>query len=185
MANQNKAARRAARNEKPSSKEAPVVKEAPAVETAAPEAKVETTAAPEAPVASAEQAPAPAPTTEAAPAPAPEPAKVSWEDTMKKAQASFAKTGSFREGTNRAILYPLLNREEGLSLSEAAAATLARGGKPRNLSSIHTDLHDIAKITTRKLVRCDKGDQKRYRLAPLPPAQPVQMTEEKKEDVKA
>ena len=180
----NNQARRAARNEKPSHKEAPVVKEAPAVETAAPEAKVETTVAPEAPVASAEQAPAPAPTTEAAPAPAPEPAKVSWEDTMKKAQASFAKTGSFREGTNRAILYPLLNREEGLSLAEAAAATLARGGKPRNLSSIHTDLHDIAKITTRQLVRCDKGDQTRYRLASLPAPAPAPI-EEKKEEVKA
>lgn len=172
----NNQARRAARNVKPDT-----VKEAPAIETAALEAKVETTAAPEAPVTSAEQAPAPAPTTEAAPAPAPEPAKVSWEDTMKKAQASFAKSGTFREGTNRAVLYPLLNREEGLSLAEAAAATQARGGKPRNLSSIHTDLHDIAKITTRKLVRCDKGDQKRYRLATLP----APATEEKKEEVKA
>lgn len=113
-------------------------------------------------------APAPVVATEA-PAPAPETEKVTWADTMKKAQASFAKTGAFREGTNRFVLYPLLNREEGLSLQEAAAATSERGGKIRSLSSIHTDLHDIAKITQRKLTRCDKGEVKRYRLAPVAP----------------
>jgi hypothetical protein len=141
--------------------ETPVVATAPVVETPV----VETPA----PVATAEPTPAPAPETE----------KVTWADTMKKAQASFAKTGAFREGTNRAILFPLLDREEGLSLAEAAAATLARGGKSRNLSSIHTDLHDIAKITQRKLIRADKGDQKRYRLAPLAPLAPVKMEEVK------
>jgi hypothetical protein len=97
--------------------------------------------------------------------------KVTWADTMKKAQASFAKTGAFREGTNRFVLYPLLCREQGLSLSEAAQATQERGGKSRSLSSIHTDLHDIAKITQRKLVRADQGEVKRYRLAPVAPAQ--------------
>jgi hypothetical protein len=113
-----------------------------------------------------------------APAPAPAPVapvvteeKVTWADTMKKAQASFAKTGAFREGTNRFVLYPLLCREQGLSLSEAAQATQERGGKSRSLSSIHTDLHDIAKITQRKLVRADQGEVKRYRLAPVAPAQ--------------
>jgi hypothetical protein len=47
------------------------------------------------------------------------------------------------------------------------------------MSSIHTDLHDIAKITQRKLVRCDKGEVKRYRLATVAPA-PVAATEEVK-----
>jgi hypothetical protein len=119
------------------------------------------------------------PVTTDVPAPAVAP-KVTWEDTMKKAQASFAKTGSFREGTNRALLYPLLTRPEGVSLVEASDATLARGGKVRVTSSIHTDLHDIAKITQRKLVRCDKGDQKRYRLADVAPVAPVAATEEVK-----
>jgi hypothetical protein len=113
----------------------------------------------------AAETPAEAPAADATPAPAAE--KVSWEDTMKKAQMSFAKTGAFREGTNRAVLYPLLNREEGVSLTEALNATLARGGKLRQQSSIHTDLHDIAKITQRKLTRCDAGEVKRYRLAPI------------------
>jgi hypothetical protein len=134
----------------------------------------------EAPAVTEPVADAPAPVvteTPAAPAVVAEVAKVSWEETMKKAQASFAKTGSFREGTNRAILFPLLDREEGLSLSEAAAATQARGGKPRSLSSIHTDLHDIAKITQRKLVRCDKGEVKRYRLAAAPVAPVAPATE--------
>jgi hypothetical protein len=119
------------------------------------------------------------PVAPAAPAPVAEAPKVSWEETMKKAQASFSKTGSFREGTNRALLFPLLDREEGLSLSEAATATQTIGHKPRSLSSIHTDLHDIAKITQRKLVRCDKGEVKRYRLATVAPA-PVAATEEVK-----
>lgn len=138
-----------------------------------------------------EPAPAPAPAPIAldmtdpanapnASAPAPAEVKVSWEETMKKAQASFAKTGSFREGTNRFVLYPLLDREEGLSLVEAAAATQQRGGKPRNTSSIHTDLHDIAKITQRKLVRCDKGTDKRYKLAPVASAPVATVTEEVK-----
>jgi len=130
------------------------VAETPAIETPAPAPIVET--------------PAPAPVAET-PAPAAAPEKVKWEDTMKKAQASFAKTGAFREGTNRFVLYPLLQREEGVSLQEASAATQERGGKLRQLSSIHTDLHDIAKITQRKLVRCDKGDLKRYKLAPVAP----------------
>jgi hypothetical protein len=132
-----------------------VVETAPVVETPAP-AVVET--APVAPVATEE--------------------KVTWADTMKKAQASFAKTGAFREGTNRFVLYPLLQREEGVSLQEASKATEERGGKPRALSSIHTDLHDIAKITQRKLVRCDQGLNKRYKLAPLAPVAPA--TEEVK-----
>jgi hypothetical protein len=112
---------------------------------------------------------APAPVVAETPATPAAPEKVKWEDTMKKAQASFAKTGAFREGTNRFVLYPLLQREEGVSLQEASAATQERGGKLRQLSSIHTDLHDIAKITQRKLVRCDKGDLKRYKLAPVAP----------------
>ena len=150
-----KAQRAAARKSSKTSNvaETPAI-ETPAIETPAPAPIVET--------------PAPAPVAETlAPVAAPE--KVKWADTMKKAQASFAKTGAFREGTNRFVLYPLLNREEGVSLQEASAATQERGGKLRQLSSIHTDLHDIAKITDRKLVRCDKGDLKRYKLAPVAP----------------
>jgi hypothetical protein len=129
-----------------------IVAPAPVIETPAPAPVIET----------------PAPVVAAVPA-ATTAEKVSWEDTMKKAQASFAKTGSFREGTNRAILFPLLDRPEGLSLAEASAATLARGGRSRSTSSIHTDLHDIAKITQRKLVRADQGETKRYRLAVVAP----------------
>jgi hypothetical protein len=140
------------------------------VETPVVETPVVATPAVETPAPVATEAPAPVVTD----APATE--KVSWEATMKKAQASFAKTGQFREGTNRFVLYPLLQREEGVSLAEAAEETQKRGGKARSLSSIHTDLHDIAKITQRKLVRCDKGEIKRYRLASVAPA-PVAMTE--------
>jgi hypothetical protein len=106
------------------------------------------------------------------PAPAAAPKKEVWEDTMKKAQASFAKTGTFREGTNRFVLYPLLNRDEGMSLNEAVEA-IEKAGRVRKLSTVQTDLHDIAKITKRKLIRCDKGDLKRYKLAPVAPVAPV------------
>jgi len=156
-------ARRAAKK----SQKAPV---SPAVEAVIKEGQdlghTEASIVAEAAAVAATEAPAPVAET---PAPVAAPEKVKWEDTMKKAQASFAKTGAFREGTNSFVLYPLLQREEGVSLQEASAATQERGGKLRQLSSIHTDLHDIAKITQRKLVRCDKGDLKRYKLAPVAP----------------
>jgi hypothetical protein len=112
---------------------------------------------------------APAPVAPVAPVatPAPE-AKVIWADVMKKAQASFAKTGSFREGTNRAVMYPLLQRPQGMSLAEAVTA-VAGAGRVRREATIQTDLHDIASITQRKLIRCDKDGVKRYRLADLAP----------------
>jgi hypothetical protein len=121
-------------------------------------AVVETAPVETAPVAPVETAPVAAPVE-----------KVIWADVMKKAKASFAKTQALREGTNRFVLYPLLCRDEGMSLNEAVEA-IAKAGRVRKLNTVQTDLHDIAAITDRKLVRCDKGDQKRYKLAPVAPA---------------
>jgi hypothetical protein len=160
MSNQNRKHQKTA--SKPAVVKAPIVAEAPAP----------------APVVVEMPAPAPvvaepvAPVVTDVPAPAAAPKKEVWEDTMKKAQASFAKTGTFREGTNRFVLYPLLNRDEGMSLNEAVEA-IEKAGRVRKLSTVQTDLHDIAKITQRKLIRCDKGDLKRYKLAPVAPVAPV------------
>jgi hypothetical protein len=147
--------------------------------TAAKTSNVKAPIVAETPVPVIVETPAPAPAPEPVapvatdvPAPVAAPKKVEWEDTMKKAQASFAKTGTFREGTNRFVLYPLLNRDEGMSLNEAVEA-IEKAGRVRKLSTVQTDLHDIAKITDRKLVRCDKGDLKRYKLAPVAPVAPV------------
>jgi hypothetical protein len=124
----------------------------------------------------------PAPVIAAVPAATPA-EKVEWEDTMKKAQASFAKNGSFREGTNRAVMYPLLCRDQGMSLQEAVAA-IASVGRVRKLNTVQTDLHDIAKITDRKLIRCDRGEVKAYRLATVAPVVAPVVAETEKEEVK-
>jgi hypothetical protein len=160
--NTHKTAPRAPKSSKP-------VETAPVVETVTIEAP-----AIEAPAPSTAPIEAPAPVASETPAPSTE--KVVWADVMKKAQASFAKTGAFREGTNRAVLYPLLCRDEGMSLHEAVDA-IAKAGRVRKLNTVQTDLHDIAAITTRKLVRHrlagDAEGTKRYKLAPLAPVAPI------------
>jgi hypothetical protein len=86
-----------------------------------------------------------------APAPVIRAKSEKWAATVAQAQKAFALKG-FRADSNRAVLLPLLDREEGVSLAEAAAAVK----HDRKQSTIATDFNDVATITKRHLVRCDR-----------------------------
>jgi len=88
--------------------------------------------------------------------------KSTWGESVAKARVAFAKRKTFREGTNRAVIYALLEREGGCSLAEASAAIK---NTTRKLNSLYTDFHDIASITGRKLRMSKRNDVAYYSLA--------------------
>jgi hypothetical protein len=77
-----------------------------------------------------------------------------------QSQAAYARDGAFKEGSNRAIIFALLDRPEGATLEECSAAIRNRS---RTLVSLRTDLDEVARITQRPLVRikdrCYLGDR--------------------------
>jgi acyl-CoA reductase-like NAD-dependent aldehyde dehydrogenase len=87
--------------------------------------------------------------------------KSTWGDVVAKARVSFAKRRAFRENTNRATIYAMLQRESGVSLAQASAAIK---NTSRKLNSLYTDFHDIATITQRKLVMSKRDDVAYYTL---------------------
>jgi hypothetical protein len=89
--------------------------------------------------------------------------KLTWAETVAKRQAAVAAKG-FKPGSNGAVLLPLMERPEGVTMSEARIAC----NKPhRTEVSLNTDLCDVAKFTGRVKVRFERDGQKAYRLLPV------------------
>ncbi len=78
----------------------------------------------------------------------------------EKARDHFAATGRFRDGTNRAAILSYLQRPEGATEAEMKAACR----NPNRISSIMTDVKDVAAIVNRKLAWFEDGPERRYYL---------------------
>jgi hypothetical protein len=86
-----------------------------------------------------------------------------WADVVEKQRANYAASG-FKPGSVNAILLPLLEREEGVSLEEAHAAI--NGGTRRKVATLIGDFSAIMTITQRKKLTKVVDNVKRYFLLP-------------------
>jgi hypothetical protein len=82
----------------------------------------------------------------------------------QKAREQFAALGRFRDGTNQAAILAHLQRPEGATEAEMKAACR----NPNRMSSIMTDVKDVAAIVNRKLAWFAGGAERRYYLGTEP-----------------
>lgn len=82
----------------------------------------------------------------------------------QKARERFAAIGRFRDGTNQAAILAHLQRREGATEAELKAACR----NPNRMSSIMTDVKDVAAIVNRKLAWFARGAERRYYLSTEP-----------------